>query len=165
METCPSIRAHWRHLASPQSKRKWIGLAVFAQLRQKVPILYNGRPYPPELPLSMGDLDLPCNTWCLQPMRDHNPNGTSIGSAVFAQMTTVCLYSLQWFADSPSKLPLPMLASGPHVIHGSLGPPESGTQMVICSFHPFFAGLTSVTHWQSDRKTDRQTGAMRRNYA
>jgi len=29
---------------------------------------------------------------------------------------------------SPSKLPLPMLASGPHVIRGSLGPPESGTQ-------------------------------------
>jgi len=29
---------------------------------------------------------------------------------------------------SPSKLPLPMLASGPHVIRGSLGPPESGTK-------------------------------------
>ena len=31
---------------------------------------------------------------------------------------------------SPSKLPLPMLASGPHVTRGSLGPPESVTQMV-----------------------------------
>ena len=30
---------------------------------------------------------------------------------------------------SASKLFLPMLASGFHVIHGSLGPPESGTQM------------------------------------
>jgi len=35
----------------------------------------------------------------------------------------------QWFARFPSKLPLPMLASGPHVIRGSLGPPESETQM------------------------------------
>ena len=31
---------------------------------------------------------------------------------------------------SPSKLSFPMLASGPDVIRGSLGPPESGTQMV-----------------------------------
>jgi len=31
---------------------------------------------------------------------------------------------------SLSKLSLPMLASGPHVIRGSLGPPESGTQLV-----------------------------------
>jgi len=63
-------------------------------LWQKVPILYNGRPYPPELPLPMGDLDLPCNTWCFRPMRVHNPNGTSIGSAVFAQMTAECLYTV-----------------------------------------------------------------------
>jgi len=47
---------------------------------------------------------------------------------------------------SPSKLPRPMLASGPHVIRGSFGPPESGTQMVTLSFQPFLTGLTSVTH-------------------
>jgi len=28
-------------------------------LRHKVPILYNGRPYPPEVPFPTGDLDLP----------------------------------------------------------------------------------------------------------
>jgi len=38
---------------------------------------------------------------------------------------------------SPSKLPLPMLSSGPHVIRGSLGPPESGTQMATWSFQLF----------------------------
>ena len=31
-------------------------------LQHKVPILYNGRPYPPEVPFPTGDLDLPCNT-------------------------------------------------------------------------------------------------------
>jgi len=122
-------------------------------LRQKAPILYNGRPYPPELLFLMGDLDLPCNTWRFGPMRAHNPNGTSISSAVFAQMTAVSLY---WFACSPSKLFLPMLASGPHVMHGSLGPTESGTQMAaVC------AGLTSVTDWQSDRQTDRPRYSVR----
>jgi len=119
--------------------------------RQKVPILYNGRPYPPELPLPVGDLDLRCNTWCFRPIRVHNPNGTSIGSAVFAQMTAECLYTLQWFVCFPSKLPLPMLASGPHLIRGSLGPPKSGTQMATWSFQPFLQG------WQTGRATERPT--------
>jgi len=35
-----------------------------------------------------------------------NPNDVSIGSAVFAQMTTE--YTVQWDAPFPSKLPLPM---------------------------------------------------------
>ena len=58
MATCPSIRAHWRHLAntielmhpsahsSPQSKR-W---PFLHSLRQKVPIYYNGRLLPREPP-------------------------------------------------------------------------------------------------------------------
>jgi len=83
---------------------KWIGLAVLHSLRQKVPILYNGRSYPSELPLPMEDLDIPCDTWCFRPMPAHNPNGTSIGSAVFAQMTAECLYCLQWFTCFPLKI-------------------------------------------------------------
>jgi len=38
----------------------------------------------------------------LWPMRAHNPNGTSISSAVFAQMTAECPYTLQWFACFPA---------------------------------------------------------------
>jgi len=34
----------------------------------------------------------------------HNPNGTSIGSAIFAQMTAECLCRLQWFACFPLKI-------------------------------------------------------------
>ena len=37
-------------------------------------------------------------------MRAHNPNGTSIGSAAFAQTTAECLYCLQWFACFPLKI-------------------------------------------------------------
>jgi len=112
-------------------------------LWQKVPILYR------IAPSMAGHLDLSCNTWCFRPIWVHNPNGTSIGSAVFAQMAAECLYTLQWFACFPSKLLLPMLASGPHLIRGSLGPPESGTQMATWSFQPFLHG------WQTDRATEK----------
>ena len=40
------------------------------------------------MPLPMGDLD-PCNTWFLGPTRVLNPNGISIGAAVFAGLTSV----------------------------------------------------------------------------
>ena len=58
------MKVHWRHLAntielvhpsahsSPQSKST--GSAVLHSSRQKRPILYNGCPYPPELPRSIG---------------------------------------------------------------------------------------------------------------
>ena len=78
-------------------------------------------------------------------MRAHNPIVTSISSTVFEQMTVECPYTLQWLPVSPSKLPLPMLAPGPHVIRDSLNPPESGTQNDNSIISAVFAGLTSVT--------------------
>jgi len=44
-------------------------------------------------------------------MQAHNPNGTLVGSAVFAQMTAGCPYTLQWFACFPLKIAPSMLAS------------------------------------------------------
>jgi len=76
---------------------------------------------------SNGGSELSCSTWCFGPIRTRNPNGTSIGSTVFAQMTADCAYTLQWFACFPSKLPLSILTmtSGPHEIglRDLLGPP------------------------------------------
>ena len=43
-------------------------------------------------------------------------------SAVFAQLTAECTYTLQW--PTPSQLPLPMGDLDAHLIHGSLGPPS-----------------------------------------
>jgi len=37
----------------------------------------------------MGDLDPPSNTWFLRLTRVLNPNGISIGAAVFAGLTSV----------------------------------------------------------------------------
>jgi len=37
-------------------------------------------------------------------MPAHNPHGILIGSAVFAQMTAECSYTLQWFVGFPHKI-------------------------------------------------------------
>ena len=60
---------------------------------QSVPILYYGRPYPPILPLPWGIWTL-LVTRFLGPIQAHNPNDISISSAVFAQMTRECPYTL-----------------------------------------------------------------------
>ena len=55
---------------------------------QSVPILYNGTPLRPlKIPLPMGDLDP--HRWFLGVTRVLNPNGISIGAAVFAGLTSV----------------------------------------------------------------------------
>jgi len=56
------------------------------------------------------------------------------------------------FACFPLKIAPSLLASGPHVICGSLGPPESWTQMATWSFQPFLQGSLV---WHTDRATDK----------
>ena len=51
----------------------------------------------------------------------------------------------------PLKITLSHGGSGPHLIHGSLGPPEPKRHLSIGSV--VFAGLTSVTGQQTDRQT------------
>jgi len=49
-----------------------------------------GRPFSRKnLPLSMAGSEPPSNTWSLGPTQVLNPNGISIGSAVFAELTSV----------------------------------------------------------------------------
>ena len=89
----------------------------------------------------------PGPTWVL------NPNGISIGSAVFA--CTAHRWVSPYFTmccPSPSKLPILMGDLDPHLIHGSLGPPESSTQTASQSLQPFSQG--SLLQWQTDRQTD-----------
>jgi len=51
----------------------------------------------------------------------------------------------------PPKLPLPLGDRGPHLIHGSLGPPKLAPKCFLDQF----AGLTNMTNRQTD--TDRQS--------
>jgi len=98
-----------------------IGSATLAQLTAESRYTLH-QPLPPLISThSHGDLYSPSNTWFLGPTWILKPNGICIGSAVFAQLTGECPYTLQWAAPSPSKLPLPIGRSGPHLTHDSLG--------------------------------------------
>jgi len=90
---------------------------------------------------------------------NHNPNGNSIGSAVFAQGTAECPTRYNGTPLSPQHCFFPW-GCGPHLIHGSLGPPESSSQTASWSVQPFWHGSLV---WQSDRPTDRPTNHATRS--
>jgi len=113
---CPPVRVYWRHLAntieivlpwahpSPQPKRQvdrfsrfctafaQIGLAVSAVKTQGGKSLYFtvGASFSQNCPSHWGS-GPSSNLWFPGPLRVHNPNGITIGSAVFAQMTAETL--------------------------------------------------------------------------
>ena len=99
----------------------------------------------PKIAAYDGDSWTPSNTRFTAPTRVFNPNGISIGSAIFAQTTTECLYTLQWDAPPPLKIAFS---------HVAFGPPSNtwfpGPTRVLNSKGIVFAGLASVT----DRLTD-----------
>jgi len=146
---CPHGRTHWRHLANTielvlrptrvhNPNGKSIGSAVSAQL--KADILYNGRPFSPKLPLLVGDLDphLIHNSLSeTEPTVQTASRSILIDSAVFAQVTAECPYTLQWDTLSPLKIAPSHGGSRPHLIHGSLDPPKSSTQTASRSVRPF----------------------------
>jgi len=99
----------------------------------------------------------PSNTRFLRPIRAHNPNGISIGLPVVAQMTAECRVSLYFTMGCPSppkNCPFSRRDLDAHVIHDSLGPPESSTQTASRLVQPFLQGSLV---WQTDRQTDRPT--------
>jgi len=108
---------------------------------------------------SLSTSGLQSNTWFLGPIRAHNPNGILISSAVFAQTTTECSYTLQRDAPSPLKFKIAPShgGSGHHLIHASLGPPQFSTQIASLSVQLFLQGSLV---WQTDRLTDHSTASI-----
>jgi len=94
------------------------------------------------------------NTRFLWPIRAHNPNGIWICSAVFAQMTAECPYTLQWGTLPPPNCPFPW-GSGPLSSTWFVGPTRVLNPKGISIGAAVFAGLTSVTDRSTDRPTDR----------
>ena len=94
----------------------------------------------------------PPNTWFLEPIRAHNPNGISISSAIFAQGTGTaeCPYCLQW--DAPFHL----IIAPSHARDLDLGLTRVLNPNGISIGAAVFAGLTSVT----DRPTDHATRSV-----
>jgi len=70
----------------------------------------------------------PPNTYFLGPSRVQNANGISISSADFVQLTAEIYYTLQCTSlynyTFPCEIAPSIWGSGPHLIHGSLGPPK-----------------------------------------
>jgi len=89
----------------------------------------------------------PSNTCFLGPTLVHNPNGISIGLAVFAQDRAdyPILYNRRPFLP---KLPLPIRGSGTQSNNGSLGPPKSLTHTASRSVQRFLHGSLL---WKTDR--------------
>ena len=98
------------------------------------------------------------NLCFLQPTWVHNPNGKSIGSAVFAQLMAESPYTLH-FILFPLKIALSNGGSGHYLIHRDVGPPKSSTQTASWSVQPFLQGSLV---WQTDRPTDWQTMLLSR---
>jgi len=82
---------------------KSVGSAGFAQLTAVSPCTLQWHPFPSKLPIPIGGSGPPSNTWFFEPIQAHNPNGILISSAVFAQMTSKCPYTLQGDAPPPKK--------------------------------------------------------------
>ena len=90
----------------------------------------------------------PRNTCFLGPTRVNNPNGMSIGSAVFAQLTAEHPDTLQWAAPSHGR-------SAPPHNTWFLGPDHNPNDILIGL--AIFAGLTSSTDRQTYRLTANTT--------
>jgi len=165
MATCPSIRAHWRHLANtielvhpsahanPQPIRQMDRFSRFCTAYGRKCLYFTmGAPIHQNCPFPWGiwtshvthDVFGPCEStsqtapWLVQPSLHRWLRSVSIlhnGLPVF-----------------PSQLPIPMLASEPHLIRGSLGPPESRMQWQLDRFSRF-CRADRLTEWQKDRQT------------
>jgi len=102
---------------------------------------------------SLSTCGLPSNTWFVEPIWAHNPNGILIGSAVFAQMTVECPYTLQWDAPFPPKIIPSPGGSGPSSNTWFPGLTWVLTPNSTSIGASVFAGLTGVTDWQTDHAT------------
>ena len=113
---CPLVRAHWRHLAntielmhpsahlSPQPKRQIDRFSSrFCTAHGRKSLYFTtGAPIHQNCSFRGGSAWTPSHlTRFLGPMRAQTPNGTSIGLAVFAQMTTECPYILYFTMVRP----------------------------------------------------------------
>jgi len=152
---CPPMRGHWRHLGntvelvlrwahpSPQPKWQIDRFNHFCTAHGRMSLYFaTVRPFFPLIITLSHAGSGPHLTWFLGLIQARNQNGISSGSAVFAQMTAECLYTLQWNAPFSVRI-----ASS----HGECGPPSNTwclwpTQVL----RPFLQGsLLWLTHRQT----------------
>ena len=69
---------------------------------RRVSLYFAVGPLSPRITLFHGGSGIPPTTF-LGPIWTHNPNDISISSAILAQMTAECPYTLQWFVHFPRQ--------------------------------------------------------------
>jgi len=107
---------------------------------------------PKKLHLCMEQSGRTSNTWFLWPTRIFSPNCISSGSAVFAQLTAECPYTLQWAAPFPQNCPFPCTSVQYLIPYAHPSPqPKTVSRLV----QPLLQG--SRCGRQTNRETDRLT--------
>jgi len=140
---CPPMWAHWCHLANttelvllsyhpnPQPKQQVERFSRFCTADCRKSLYFTmGDPFPKNCPFSWGS-GFPYLHLIHDSLGKSKPTIQMASQSVqpFSHRLPLCPYTLQWAYFSPSKLPLPKGHLDPNVIHGSLGPPESSTQV------------------------------------
>ena len=149
------MRAHWHHLAntiepvhpsahsSPQPKRQMDRFSHFCTAYSRKCLYFTmGAPIHQNCPFRWGIWTCYVTHAALGPCEPQLKRHLDQFSCVCTDYLRVSLYGLPAL---PSKLFFPMLVSGPHVIHGSLGPPRVQNANGNLIVSTVFAGLTSVT--------------------
>jgi len=114
-----------------------IGSAVLHGSQQSHYTLQRAASLPLIIAPSHGGSEPPSNTLFLGLTRILNLNGISTSSAIFTQLMTKRSYTLKWAALPPQNCPLLIGRSEPHLICGSLGLPDSASQMATGSVRQF----------------------------
>jgi len=127
----------------PESTTQTANNSVQPFLYSSLQILYNGRPFPPKLSPHMGDLDTPSNTWFLGPKRH-----LDWFSLFCTDDRRVFLYFTMW-RHYPLKIAPSHRGSRPPSNTWFPGPTPVLNPNGILTGSAIFAGLTSVTDWQT----------------
>jgi len=132
---------------------------------QSVPILYNGRPFLPKLPLPMGDLDPHLTHDSLGPSKPTNQTASPSVQLLLHRWPQSVPILYNGMPLSPWKLPLPTRGSGPPSntwfpgFTQVLNPNGNGNVTLVSPAKissAVLAGLTNVT----DRPTDHATRSV-----
>jgi len=133
----------WAH-PRPYSKQHLDQISCCCTVHGRESLYFTmGHPLTLKIALAHGGYGPPSNTCFLGPTLLSIPNTILIGSPVFAQLTAVCPYTF------PLKIAPLHGGLDPHLIHGSLGPPEFTTQTASRPFSRFCRAY--------DRPTDHVT--------
>jgi len=115
----------------PKRHLSRFGSAVFAQLTAERPYTLQ-LPVPFQLKIASSHCEIwtPINTWFIGPTQVHNPNGISIGSAVFAGLAI--LTDRQRQTDRPTENhATPSVTTG-HIYVSRCGPRSNCVVAVTC---------------------------------